>query len=572
MATYRITAPDGNQYDITAPDDADEAQVLEYAKANYKTAGDGMGSDFQRASKAQSREQMTQKPMQAPPSGFVRGFMDDPLNAIKQIGAETETARMLAPEWAKRAQQGIQAEEQAYQAARGNTSDVDWGRLGGQMLNPLNLMVAGLTKTPPGMSLAGRAAMGGIGGATMGALSPVYGQAAREDQAALGALGGVAAAPVAGALSRVMSPKVSPELALLRKEGITPTIGQSFGPIAKRQEDLAMSLPLTGDAIAAARRNQLDQFNVAAFNRALTPIGEKASGRVGFGGMAEVRHKLNNAYNQLLPNLSFKPDQDFINNTTSLRQLVGQLEPSDQGLYDRIIKRVMSQATPQGNMSGVTVKNVESELGKEITKLAKDSSYGKQQVMDALKQYRDELRQGLERANPMFAERLQAINEGWANYAILRRAASGQQAAQTGGFTPAQLMQGVQESAKRSGQAVGRGKLSEGQALMQDLASAAQQVLPSKYPDSGTAGRMYWGGGITGATLGGMPYVMPAGVGLSAAALPYLPGIRKSVDVALNANRGRTVNALADMVRSTPALLAPSVSPLLAGIYGNGNN
>ena len=90
----------------------------------------------------------------------------------------------------------------------------------------------------------------------------------------------------------------------------------------------------------------------------------------------------------------------------------------------------------------------------------------------------------------MHAQQLAKINEGWANYAILRRAASGPQAAQTGDFTPSQLMQGVQESAKRGGQAVGRGKLSEGKALMQDLAAAGYEVLPSKYPDSGTAGRI----------------------------------------------------------------------------------
>lgn len=35
MAKYRITAPDGNKYDITAPDDATEDQVISYAQQNY---------------------------------------------------------------------------------------------------------------------------------------------------------------------------------------------------------------------------------------------------------------------------------------------------------------------------------------------------------------------------------------------------------------------------------------------------------------------------------------------------------------------------------------------------------
>lgn len=38
MATFRITAPNGSVYEITAPDDATQEQVLAYAKANYEQA------------------------------------------------------------------------------------------------------------------------------------------------------------------------------------------------------------------------------------------------------------------------------------------------------------------------------------------------------------------------------------------------------------------------------------------------------------------------------------------------------------------------------------------------------
>jgi len=39
MATYEITRPDGQTFEVTAPDTATEQQVLEYAKANAPTAG-----------------------------------------------------------------------------------------------------------------------------------------------------------------------------------------------------------------------------------------------------------------------------------------------------------------------------------------------------------------------------------------------------------------------------------------------------------------------------------------------------------------------------------------------------
>lgn len=36
MATYEITAPDGQMYDVTAPDNATEAEVLAYAQSNFQ--------------------------------------------------------------------------------------------------------------------------------------------------------------------------------------------------------------------------------------------------------------------------------------------------------------------------------------------------------------------------------------------------------------------------------------------------------------------------------------------------------------------------------------------------------
>ena len=38
MPTFRITAPDGNSYDINAPEGATEAEVLNYARSNYQQA------------------------------------------------------------------------------------------------------------------------------------------------------------------------------------------------------------------------------------------------------------------------------------------------------------------------------------------------------------------------------------------------------------------------------------------------------------------------------------------------------------------------------------------------------
>lgn len=492
---------------------------------------------------------------------FKRGFIEDPITGLKQLAAETEIAGFVAPEWAKKTKADIQQREAAYQAERAASGDtgMDWERLGGTVVNPLNIGIAALTKTPPASLLPTRIASGALAGGLMSGAAPVYGNADRASQTGAGMAGGAIAAPLTGGAARMVKPNVSPEVQLLRKAGVVPTVGQSMGGVAKTAEDKFTSFPIMGDAINSARRKGMEQFQRAAYNRALNPIGSKAGPEVGFEGMQRVHSQLSKAYDDLLPNLSFKPDGAFSQQAQQLRAMVPQTE---RKLYDSIIKRVSQRATPQGNMSGETFKNVESTLGDEITALLKDGGYEKGKIAEAVKQYRDLLRQGLERSNPMYAQRLREINQGWANYAILRRAASGPQAAQTGTFTPSQLMQGVQESAKRSGQAAGRGKLSEGKALMQDLATAGQNVLPSKYPDSGTAGRIMQNMLVN--PVVGLPQAAIGATLGAVGSVPYLPGVRQGIDLLLNA-RPHGADALADVIRRYPGLLAPVAPTLVNG-------
>lgn len=491
---------------------------------------------------------------------FKRGYVESPLAGMKQLAAETEIANLVAPEWAKRAKQEVQADEQAYQSRRMG-GGVDFARLGGEVLNPVNLGLAYATKTPPGMSLAGRAGLGAVGGSLMGAATPTYGNVSRGEQAGLGAVGGALGAPLSGGAARVVKPEVSPSVDLLRKAGVTPTVGQSMGGALQRAEDKLTSFPITGDAIVSARKRGMDQFQQAGYNRALNPIGKNAGSEVGFEGMQNVHKELSNAYDNLLPKLSFKPDAQHTQEIANLRLAVRPLGRSAK-IFDNVLNDVKAMATPQGNMSGETFKRVEEKLGKEITALSKDTSYEKGKIADALKQVREIYRQGLNRSNPSQADELKKINEGWANYAILRRAAAGAQAAQTGSFTPSQLMQGVQQSAKRQGQAVGHGKLSEGNALMQDLANAGYEVLPSKYPDSGTAGRMLQD--LLLNPVIGVPKMMIGATVGAAGSIPYLPGIRQGLEVLLNA-RPKSAGLLADVIRRTPAISSPILPSLMYG-------
>lgn len=579
MPIAKFQLEDGRVARFEVPDGTSPEQAQAMIKAEI--AKQGIGGQLKAAEQSQPRGatgsfsggatgSWEQPPLRDIPltqgQRFKQGFINDSIAGLQGLAADTAAA-LLAPEWAKRKKAEIQQKEAEYQNRRqaSGQDGFDLMRLAGNMVNPVNLGIVAATKIPPGATLPQAMTYGGLQGGMMGAAAPVYGEGSRAGQAAMGIGGGVLAAPVAAGVSRLVKPNVDPHLALLRESGVTPTIGQSMGGFARKIEDKAMSLPIMGDAITSARQSGLDQFQVAGYNRALAPIGAKHSGKVGFAGMQEVRETLQSAYDDVLPKLSFKPDAKFAQDTAQLKQMVSSLEPTDQRIFDSAIAKIMNRSTPQGNMSGVTFKQVESEIGNDIAKLAKDQSYGKQQVHDALQQFRELMREGLQRSNPMYAQRLQNINEGWANYSILRDAASSAQAAKNEAvFTPAQLAAGVSRSAKRQGQAVGKGKLSEGRALMQDLANAGQQVLPSQYPDSGTAGRVIQGALLGGAAAGQVPFTLGTLGGLSAAATPYLPGVRQGMDLLMNA-RPQGADLVADAMRRYPGLLAPVFTSLVNG-------
>jgi hypothetical protein len=83
--------------------------------------------------------------------------------------------------------------------------------------------------------------------------------------------------------------------------------------------------------------------------------------------------------------------------------------------------------------------------------------------------------------------------------------------------------------------------MARGEAPMQDLAEAAVDVLPTDYPDSGTAGRQqmsmadprYWIGALQGTV--------------------YTPQVQQGLTNALLAPRPQSAQTIADLLRALPA-------------------
>lgn len=460
----------------------------------------------------------------------------------------------------------VKQNEQEYQAKRAaaGESGFDGYRTLGNIASPANIAIG--AKLPAAASLAGRVGVGAGGGALSAALNPVFDDnfaQGKAGQVAMGAAFGGAMPALTGGIARAISPNASKNanVALLKKEGVQPTIGQTLGGWANTMEEKAQSLPIVGDAITAARQRANEQMNKAAFNRALAPIGEKLPNGQALGGSAVeyTSAKLGQAYDNLLPKLTTQADGQFVQGVQSLKSMVNQgaLDPKYSRLFDKTLQdRVLDKFQGQNTMTGQTLKDTESFLTNEIKRFGMSQDPDARLLGDAFKELQGQLRQLVTRSNPQHADELKAINTGWANFKRVQNAA-GKIGADEGVFTPAQLQNAVRAMDKSKDKA----RFAEGNALMQDLSGAAKTQMSGKVADSGTAGRLMMGSGALGAGLVNplIPASLIAGAGMYSSPMQSL--LRGAVS-----NRGSFADPAANALRQAAPMLIPGGAQMGLGL------
>lgn len=406
--------------------------------------------------------------------------------------------------------------------------------------------VARYAKAAPKLAAAGRALVlpktakqaAGAGAAYMG-LQPTQGAdvdiGEKAGQVALGGVSGLAGYGLLKGAGRVFNPSVSPEVAALQAEGITPTVGQILGGGAKKAEEALRSTPILGDVITKAHKRGVEDFNRAAINRALNPVGESIGKNepVGYKAIENAYHTISGKYDDLLPKLKISADQQFQTELSSLKELAQNLNPAQAQQFNSVLENeVLKKFTSSGIMSGETMKQIESKLGQLSRNYMKDADYDKQLLGNALKEAQDTLRRMVERNNPQYAGELSKINQAYANLLRVENAAA-KSGAKEGIFTPAQL-----ESASRALDASGRKRASaHGKALMQDLATSGQSVLAQQLPESGTAPRLMYGlsglGGGAAYLTGGIPALIAGGAGIGLGSALYTQPVQRTLAAAL---------------------------------------
>jgi hypothetical protein len=350
-------------------------------------------------------------------------------------------------------------------------------------------------------------------------------------------------ASVAGGVS------TSPQIQSLMKEGVVPTVGQILGGGYKRAEEALTSVPVLGDFIKNAQNRTMQDVNRVAFNRALTPIGEKLpEGVMGREAVQFVSDKLDDAYGKLLPKMTVFQDAPFADQITSLKNAVntGAINLESKQFFNNWVKNnVLNKFQGQGAITGETLKGIQSDLRTKIDELSASTNNDERVISNALKETQDQLRQLVTRNNPDYATELKAIDTGYANFKRVEKAASAL-GAEEGVFSPAQL----QNAVKTLDKSKDKGKFAKGEAYMQDLSESAKTALGNKVPDSGTPYRALVGAiaAAGGAGAAGFPSVATALGALAASPLLYSKAGQNALATLLT-KRPDIANELATQLR-----------------------
>lgn len=378
-----------------------------------------------------------------------------------------------------------------YEKSRGEDAGFDWGRSAGNVVGSIPAAIGATMLAPE----AGATMLGAAGlGVANGMMAPVYGNSddyARQ-KLAQGLIGGLTGGLVKGGANVLGGVPVTQQVQTMLDSKVYPTIGQILG--APKFESMFDHFPIIGDAIKKGQAGAIDDMNTAFANKILAPIGQTvdAGVKVGRDMWNNVYNKISNAYDSVLPKLTFTADNQMQNELAALQQQV-KADLVDPVLVDKFNNAVqgsiLNKLNANNQMTGEMFRVSDSSLGKRFADMANGSVPDDKALVPFLAKAQDILRQTMARTNqqtnPQAAAQYQGAVDAFRQWKTIERAAgnSNLSTSDLGALTPKQLAAGL---LRQSGAA----DVATGSAENQPFVDAAVKVLGDKYPDSGTAGRL----------------------------------------------------------------------------------
>jgi hypothetical protein len=395
---------------------------------------------------------------------------------------------------------------------------------------------------------SGMGAANGAGAADGG--NRLAGAAQGAAAAGVGSLAGAGAMNLAG---RVVSPSGG-NMARLYEAGVRPTPGQRFadsgivGRAVNATEEALQSVPIVGSAIAGARQEARDQFQVGAFNEALREIGDELPKgmKPGTDPHNYAQQAFNRVYDQARSGMRLVADEELSNDLGALAPDIATLGPQATNKLKAIMQNSVNSKLVDGELSGDAYKRAVADLGRHIGRLRKSAMGEDQALADILDGARGAFDSAARRhSDPDAIALLDAADAGYAKLVRIEEAAA-RRGGDDGTFTPTQFDSSVQRA---SGGVRSKAYL-RGDALMQDYANAGKG-LSDRMANSGTTDRA-----LAATTVaGGAAYLEPTTLAvLGAIGGAYAPGVRK-VTKGVMAPGGPARKAIAQRLKKRARLL-----------------
>jgi hypothetical protein len=356
---------------------------------------------------------------------------------------------------------------------------------------------------------------------------------------ALGAAGGRLAPPRKGPKQDLTTAPTSGDV--LADIGVSSSIPQRMGRTAKGVEDLGKRAPILGPAMVGYQERQLGQLNRGVGLKALEPVGLGIPKNIkpGFEMVEYVDRKLGDVYDQAADMVPMvRLDEDLVNDAAAIGARKVDLAESEQRLWDSAVKDRLTRLS-SGEASGVTIKKIQSELRALRGEQAKKGN-------DTLAGMFGDLERAVMgvvgRANPEARQLIAQADKGWQVYSMMNDAARAA-TAKGGVFLPGQLNTQVRRSADR----MGSNMAGKGRGSLQDIATAASEIIPDSYGNPGTANAIGLGAGGVGLFTEPVATLTGAAI-LGGAATPYFFAGRKIIETLPDtASRAQLVKASRDL-------------------------
>ena len=367
-----------------------------------------------------------------------------------------------------------------------------------------------------------------------------------------GAEGAALGASISGPMyvgANVVAPALRESLQRLREEGVRPTLGQMAGGAIRRLEEGAKSIPGLGSMVRGSELRALEDFNRGAINHALRPAGLKLGPKdaVGREGVDKAWDLINKSYDEVLdaiPAVRVDPtfQQQFANTMARADARLGADAMRD---LTNALDDIRSLPSIQSGkvMTGQEMRKIVAELRPKVDRLAKSPTPNTAEAGALLGDIRKSFNDLLKRnASPDQAAQLTGLDRARAGFQPIMQA-SRADVANKGMFTPNQYLREIRKQSTQTG----RTDFQRGRALNQEFGEAAQEIIPSRVPDSGTPERL-------------LPYILAAGAGAGYQGGYIDPGTAALIGgLALPYTRGGQ-NVLAALARPKPSVGAQMIA------------